>query len=97
MLASSSRKLESDSPRCENPRLSLFGKRSSTGSVTGSAMRMLERPALDRGGVGSPAARLAGGGPARDLALLCGWCAAHRPLMSDFGRLFDLKSKIQVS
>src|SRR5262245_14846754 len=28
MLASSSRKLESDSPRCENPRLSLFGKRS---------------------------------------------------------------------
>src|SRR5262245_17345287 len=30
MLASSSRKLESDSLRCENPRLSLFGKRSST-------------------------------------------------------------------
>src|SRR5262245_5393914 len=29
MLASSSRKLESDSPRCGNPRLSLFGKRSS--------------------------------------------------------------------
>src|SRR5262245_12084748 len=29
MLASSSRKLESDSLRCGNPRLSLFGKRSS--------------------------------------------------------------------